>query len=55
MTTGKRKKKNTWLILVELPDELKQDMAEVAKRKDWSFRKTVKHAVEAYVRKELGA
>lgn len=45
----------TWTILIALPDDLKRALAEVAKRKDWSFRKTVKHAVAEYVKRELKA
>lgn len=49
------KKPKRWYMLVEVPDELKRNLAKVAKQKDWSLRKAAKHAIEEYVQREAKA
>ncbi len=52
---SKPKKPKRWLILVDMPDDLKKKLTDEAKRRDWSLRKTIRHAVEAYVQKDGAA
>lgn len=45
----KKDGRETKLILVEIDKEVSKKLETLAKEKDWSLRKTIKHAVIAYV------
>lgn len=48
MTTKKKQKPGKSFILVEVEADQKAKLQQIAVEKDWSMRKTIKHAIKAY-------
>lgn len=48
----KRAGKDKYLLLVELTGDARDKLAELARKRDWSMRKTIKHAVEEMIARE---